>query len=141
MTFSVQAKERYGKPALVKAILEIRGNQVLLAHNGEEALRVARNHRGIRLPLSDVMMPEMTGIRLAELVLRKIDPNIGVVLMSGHEAGLLIIEDGWDFIAKPFMPDGPRRARARVLRTYLLNVLILSDYDPYILMRARPREA
>jgi hypothetical protein len=43
------------------------GYRTLVANNGKEALEVAKNHLDdIHLLLSDVMMPEMAGVELAQ---------------------------------------------------------------------------
>ena len=47
-------------------------------------------------------MPKMTGIELAtQLQLER--PNIQVLLMSGVAAGMLLLNEGWQFLPKPFM--------------------------------------
>jgi two-component system cell cycle sensor histidine kinase/response regulator CckA len=70
--------------AVVREVLETAGYTVVAAHNGRRALELCAQHDGpIDLLVSDVVMPELGGIELAEL-LRAENPGIGVVLMSGY---------------------------------------------------------
>ena len=87
--------------------LERGGYRVLTADSGAAALDIART-RGpdaIALMLTDVVMPEMTGDRLA-LEIEPILPHTRVLFMSGYTADA-IAQDGVlnadvDFIQKPF---------------------------------------
>ena len=77
---------------------------VLVASSGREALQVSRDcNCAIDLLLSDFEMPGMNGISLAaELSLDR--PQIKVLLMSGFTGGMLVLNEGWHFLAKPFVP-------------------------------------
>jgi len=45
----------------------------------------------------------MSGIDLAtKLTLER--PKIQVLLMSGFNGGMLVLNEGWHFLAKPFIP-------------------------------------
>jgi PAS domain S-box-containing protein len=69
---------------LTKEILERSGYIVLEAANGIEAIEVANNsHAAIDLLLTDVIMPNMGGERLAAELLR-IRPSLKVLYMSGY---------------------------------------------------------
>jgi DNA-binding NtrC family response regulator len=49
-------------------------------------------------------MPGMTGPELGE-TLKKVRPDMHVMLMSGFPGGdLLVLNYGWAFIQKPFVP-------------------------------------
>lgn len=76
---------------------------VLVASSGSEALQVSRDFNcAIHLLLSDFEMPGMNGIRLAaEISLER--PQIKVLLMSGFTGGMLVLNEGWHFLAKPFI--------------------------------------
>jgi PAS domain S-box-containing protein len=66
-----------------RRLLELHGYRVLVATNGEEALRHILLSRGsLRLVVTDVMMPVMGGIALAR-ALQTIDAGIPVVATSG----------------------------------------------------------
>ncbi len=69
---------------LLHAGLQSRGYQVLVASNGVEALQIAERHSGpIRILITDVIMPQMSGPELAKS-LRKVRRNTDVLYMSGY---------------------------------------------------------
>lgn len=75
---------------------------IITAYSGSEALHQSRLFQGeIHVLLSDFQMPGMTGIELATRVTRA-RPNMRVLLMSGYPEGLLVLNDGWHFLSKPF---------------------------------------
>jgi len=91
---------------LARDILLGAGYRVLEAEDGEQALRVAEDHRGaIHVLLTDIMMPGINGKELADRfgVAR---PDAKTIFMSGRaaevisDAGVLIPVDA--FLAKPF---------------------------------------
>jgi two-component system cell cycle sensor histidine kinase/response regulator CckA len=85
-------------------ILERAKFTVLAAGSAEEAMRLAGFARTIDLLLSDVMMPDMSGPDLA-LQLKELRPEMRVMLMSGYPDGaMLVLNYGWHFIEKPFVP-------------------------------------
>jgi CheY-like chemotaxis protein len=77
---------------------------VLTAGNGEAALQQSRDYKGqIDLLLSDFQMPVMSGIELATKMC--VDrPQLKVLMMSGFTGGMLVLNEGWHFLAKPFVP-------------------------------------
>jgi DNA-binding response OmpR family regulator len=90
---------------LLTAFLTNSGFHLIIASHGAEALEKAKEYDGpIHLLLSDIEMPGITGIELARQ-LRGERPNIGIMLISGAASGPIILEDGWQFLSKPFMPD------------------------------------
>ena len=94
---------------LGQRLLEAQGYNVLRAANGQDALRVAREHKGppIRLVLTDVIMPLMGGKVMAEW-LQAIYPNLKILFMSGYTDEAMaqqgVIKGEIDFLAKPFTP-------------------------------------
>jgi two-component system, cell cycle sensor histidine kinase and response regulator CckA len=77
---------------------------VLTARSGKEALELSRSCKSeIHLLLSDFEMPVMTGIGLATAISVE-RPQIKVLLMSGFTGGMLVLNEGWHFLAKPFIP-------------------------------------
>jgi DNA-binding response OmpR family regulator len=81
------------------------GYNLIVAADGKEALEKALAFDGrIDLLLSDVEMPEMTGIELA-IQLNAARPDIRVLLISGLASGVLVLNSGWQFLPKPFMSD------------------------------------
>jgi signal transduction histidine kinase/ActR/RegA family two-component response regulator len=63
--------------------LDSETGEVLTARDGYEALETLRRHPDIDGMLSDIMMPGMSGIDLAEAAVRVI-PGLNVVLMTGY---------------------------------------------------------
>ena len=64
--------------------LRSRGYHVLIASNGVDALQVAESHEGqIRLLITDVIMPQMSGPELAKC-LTNVRSNLDVLYMSGY---------------------------------------------------------
>jgi len=90
---------------LVKAILEDAHFTVLAASSAKKAIRMEAEFPGtIDLLLSDVMMPGMSGPDLAKK-LKVQRPTMRIILMSAYPDGaLLVLNYGWHFIQKPFMP-------------------------------------
>jgi PAS domain S-box-containing protein len=95
------------EPALARVITRIltkSGYHVLTAGNGPQAVALLEEH-DCDLLLTDVIMPEMSGPRLAEILHAK-QPGLPVVYMSGYSNGLLgtthVLDDDIAFIEKPF---------------------------------------
>lgn len=81
------------------------GYQVLKAYDGEEALRMLKNHP-VDLLIIDIMMPKLDGIR-ATLKIREENPLPIIILSAKSEdadkiLGLNIGAD--DYVTKPFNP-------------------------------------
>ncbi|MEV4510141.1 ATP-binding protein [Dactylosporangium sp. NPDC049525] len=98
------------EPALARVITRILGNagyHVMSAANGEEAL-TADEQRPCDVLLTDVIMPGMSGRRLAEC-LHERRPDLPVLYMSGYSNGLLgtthILDEDIAFLEKPFTAD------------------------------------
>lgn len=92
--------------AVIVAILKRANFRVFSAISGPLALRLAaETDSAIDLLLSDVEMPEMSGPDLGQ-ELKKTRPDIHVMLMSGGDNGnLLVLNYGWAYIQKPFVPE------------------------------------
>src|SRR6266540_1030070 len=89
----------------VIAVLEAGNFRVLSADSGPAALKLAdKTTETIDLLLSDIDMPQMSGPDLGEM-LKKARPKMHVMLMSGGANGnLLVLNYGWAYIQKPFVP-------------------------------------
>jgi len=104
---------------LTTRILERAGYRVLSAADGKEALALARGlEEPLDLLLSDVVMPEMRGPELAEILAREGTVR-RAVLFSGYpeglqEAGLNGLE-AWELISKPFSSEELLAAVERAL--------------------------
>jgi DNA-binding NtrC family response regulator len=93
-------------PAILETVSGVLGRdyKVLGANSGKEGLQVSKDFKSeIYLLLSDFQMAGMSGVELATQV-TALRPNIKVLLMSGYPAGMLILNEGWHFLAKPFIP-------------------------------------
>lgn len=82
------------------------GYEVLTSSSGPDAIELARAHDGpIDLLLTDVMMPEMNGRELADLLCAG-HPGLRVLFISGFEERIVaptgVLADGVGFLAKPF---------------------------------------
>lgn len=89
--------------ALVAALLVDNEYNILTAESGSVALARSRAFTGeIHLLLSDFQMPGMSGIDLGT-VLTAERPELKVLLMSGFDGGMLVLNEGWHFLAKPFI--------------------------------------
>lgn len=69
--------------AIVAEALEEFGYDVLLADSGAQALALLHEQAIIDLLITDIRMPEMSGIELANLV-AELYPQLRVILMSGY---------------------------------------------------------
>jgi len=90
-------------------LLEHLGFRVLSAGSGGEAVDVvAARAAELAVVLLDLSMPEMSGLDAAER-LRAIDPELPIVLMSGHSEDHIpaefLAQPGSGFLPKPFSLD------------------------------------
>ncbi|GAA2614625.1 hybrid sensor histidine kinase/response regulator [Paractinoplanes durhamensis] len=89
---------------VVHRILTGNGYRVMAAVTGAEAYQTFLA-KGCDALLTDVIMPEMSGPRLAELVHER-EPGLPVVYMSGYSNGLLgstrVLDPDIPFLEKPF---------------------------------------
>jgi two-component system, cell cycle sensor histidine kinase and response regulator CckA len=72
-----------GVRRLTARMLRTVGYRVLEAESGAEALRTLESDPGIQLLVTDIVMPEMDGLALADRALA-ILPRLRVMLMTGH---------------------------------------------------------
>jgi len=93
--------------ALVRGFLERAGYRVVDADDGEAAIQAAEAHADtIQLVISDVRLPGMSGLRLADELRARI-PDVKLLYMSGHpgESGDELDRlqaPGTAFLNKPF---------------------------------------
>lgn len=102
------AEDEPGVRNLTYRILAGCGYKVLLAGDGEEALRIAEADRGpIHLLISDVVMPGAGGRTTADQITR-MHPEARVLYISGYTDDAVIrhgvLREGVHFLQKPFSP-------------------------------------
>ncbi|MGE3616168.1 MAG: PAS domain-containing protein [Gemmatimonadales bacterium] len=100
------AEDEESVRTMVRKILSSAGYTVLEARHGADALLVSREYRGrIDVLLTDVVMPEMNGMRLAELIGAE-RPDTRIVFMSGYTRDEVdrkgLTQPGVTLIHKPF---------------------------------------
>ena len=89
---------------LLKKILSNDGFNIVLAEDGEDALRILGNSK-VDLIICDMKMPTMSGFELLRLVKNKY-PQIGMIMMTAYgdaysvKDALLLGAD--EYITKPF---------------------------------------
>jgi CheY-like chemotaxis protein len=93
---------------LVRSVLEKRGFHVLTSTSPREAIRLFETERDrIELLISDIVMPEMEGTRLASLLVA-MNPELPVLFMSGFVTESEVADTRtiaqFAFIRKPFRP-------------------------------------
>jgi DNA-binding NtrC family response regulator len=94
----------------IRRLLERQGYEVTETSNGRQALTaVAEAEQPIHLVISDMVMPEMSGLELREQ-LRSLRPDLPVLLMSGYSEeaiARLATEDSLGLVVeKPFTAQG-----------------------------------
>ncbi|HEX8843744.1 MAG TPA: PAS domain S-box protein [Pyrinomonadaceae bacterium] len=104
--------------------LEQSGYRVLVASDTLHALELCREHaERIDLMLTDVVMPQMSGRVLAERV-APLRPEMRVLYMSGYTDDHIVhhgvLEEGMNFIEKPFTADQLARKVREVLNTQVV---------------------
>jgi DNA-binding NtrC family response regulator len=90
--------------AVVSEVLADGEYNILTASTGSMGLQQSREFKGeIDLLLSDFQMPAgMSGVDLATAMTLE-RPQLKVLLMSGFPEGMLVLNEGWHFLSKPFV--------------------------------------
>lgn len=102
---------------LIRDVMRLQGYTVLVAPEGDEALRAAEGHQGpIDLIILDAVMPGMTAADFLDRV-RAARPGIKVLYISGYTGDLVsqLLQVGHNFLQKPFTVDGIIRKVREVL--------------------------
>jgi CheY-like chemotaxis protein len=110
-TATLSAKPRTAPPAtilivddepevrtVVAEFLEDFGYLVLQAGGGTQALGRLRDNPAVQLLITDIRMPEMSGIELADLATKR-NPGLKVILISGYFVAQQVHRR---FLRKPF---------------------------------------
>jgi CheY-like chemotaxis protein len=94
---------------LARSVLEKRGYKVLLASNGQDGMRAAREHKGepIRLIITDVIMPVMGGKVMADKLIAEY-PDLKILFTSGYTDDAIahhgVLDPGLHLLLKPHTP-------------------------------------
>lgn len=87
--------------------LNAKGFETLQASNGTGCLEFVKNQK-IDLVLLDLILPEMDGIQIMDLI-QKENPELPIIILTGHgtiENAVQAIKKGaYDFLLKPCKPD------------------------------------
>jgi two-component system response regulator HydG len=92
-------------PTVLELVCRVLGDRyrVLRANNGAEAIQQSKDFLGeIPVLISDFQMGDMTGVDVATAITTQ-RPTIKVLLMSGFTGGMLVLNEGWHFLPKPFV--------------------------------------
>jgi len=104
---------------LIQSVLSANGYEVLLSVGAAEAMEIARERGGkFDLLLTDVMMPESSGVELAGRLL-ELAPGAKVLYMSAYSGSALAQQTGLPqdiaFLEKPFTPGALARKVREIL--------------------------
>ena len=113
------AEDHEGLGELVRQTLTSRGYSVILASNGQDAVRMFKaNSAEIRLVVLDVVMPFLNGPEVHSQMCA-IKPDLPVIFMSGHVAESVSLNSriaaGAAFLQKPCSPQALSRTVRNIL--------------------------
>jgi len=83
---------------IVAEFLEDFGYRVLQADGGAQALDLLANTGDLRMMITDIRMPDMSGIELADLAAQR-QPDLKIILISGYFVAQQVDRR---FLRKPF---------------------------------------
>jgi len=96
-----------GMRDFLKILLEKEGHKVITANRGQKALEILKS-KTIDLVVSDIRMPELSGIELLEIIKEK-TPELPVIMItafaSPDDAVMAMKNGAFDYISKPFNVD------------------------------------
>jgi CheY-like chemotaxis protein len=100
-------EDQAGVRSYAVEVLQEYGYQVITAESADDALMQCELER-IDLVLTDVVMPKISGRDVADR-LKTLHPGIKVLFMSGYTDNIIehngVLEEGANFIQKPFSPE------------------------------------
>jgi PAS domain S-box-containing protein len=127
---------------MTRRILLDAGYRVAEAPDGKTALELlARDSSAVRLVLTDVVIPGISGRELADHIAR-IRPGVPVLFTSGYTDGEIVrrglLEPGAAFVQKPFAPDTILRVVRERLESASLTAMPPPDSPPAALDSREP---
>jgi nitrogen-specific signal transduction histidine kinase/CheY-like chemotaxis protein len=102
------ADDHEGQREMAQSVLAAQGYRILLANDGEEAVRVFRaNHDRIALVVLDVIMPWKSGSEVF-MAIRELNPAVPIMFATGYSNELATLADlaqrGVTILQKPYSP-------------------------------------
>jgi len=89
-------------------LIRRRGHLAIIAHTCQEAVNIVSAVDDLDVVVSDIQMPEMSGIQLL-VCLRAMNQTLPVVLMTGYghtvSSAQVLAMGAADYLIKPFEPD------------------------------------
>ena len=113
------ADDNEGICEMAQSVLRAKGYQVLLAHDGEEAIEIFTAHRdGISLVLLDVIMPRRSGPEVFAAI-KALNPGVSVIFTTGYTNEIAVLADlaesGVAVLKKPYSPSALCRRVREIL--------------------------
>ena len=112
----------------VEDALEVSGYNVISSANGEDGVRLFKEH-DIDVVLSDVRLPDIDGMQVLARI-RKLDSNVPILLMTAYgtvSSAVTALKSGaYDYILKPLNLDDIQSKVARAIETRRLRSEIVS---------------
>lgn len=89
----------------IENLLNIIFQEVIVAKDREDALKLFEKHQDIDLLITDINMPKINGIQLVKKI-KKINPDLATIIVSAHSESKFMLEaiklNVDNFILKPF---------------------------------------
>jgi signal transduction histidine kinase/CheY-like chemotaxis protein len=105
---------------LTVASLRELGYEVLQARNAKDGLNVLAAHQDIALMVTDIVMPDLNGRKLADQALQLM-PDLKILFMTGFTKNAVVhngvLDSGVHFLAKPFTIDELSRKVREAIET------------------------
>jgi len=101
--------------ATAESLLQDLGAEVVSAADGPAAISALERDSQVRLLMTDVVMPGMSGVELARAV-RALRPDLRVLLSTGYASESVGVDvTGWPVLRKPYFIEDLDRAARRAM--------------------------
>lgn len=100
------ADDEYEIRNVLRLLLENKGHEILEAHDGKEAVRLAHENSDIDICIMDIMMPNMSGVEATTEIRRFSDVPILFLTAKSLDSDKMkaYSSGGDDYLVKPFSP-------------------------------------